>query len=133
MGPIPFLFVRRRERLRRVVESQAYALPNPDKSRGLCQRSAVRQSGPLRRHFAAATVPAVDLVADDRADPVREAVRDGAHRQPAPGDAPGRRHSGIERHRRLHVLADIHERARQLREQQRELQQSPDAGQHRPP
>lgn len=91
----------------------------------------MRPSGALRRHPANAAGSAVDLVADGRADPIRQAVRGGAHRQSAPGDIPGRDHVGDERHR--HPPADLKHRAGQLYEQQREPQQSPDAGEYRQP
>jgi len=83
----------------------------------------------LWRHPTDVTGSAVDLVADGRADPIRQAVRGGAHRQPASGDISGRHHVGDERHR--HPLADLKYRAGQLHEQQREPQQPPNAGEHR--
>lgn len=89
----------------------------------------MRSAGPLRRHPADATGLAVDLVADGRADPIRPAVRGGAHRQSAPGDIPRRDHVGDERRR--HPPADLEHRAGQLHEQQREPQQPPDAGEYR--
>lgn len=91
----------------------------------------MRPAGSLRRHPADATGSAVDLVADGRADPIRQAVRGGAHRQSASGDIPRRDHVGDERRR--HPPTDLEHRAGQLYEQQREPQQPPDAGEHRQP
>lgn len=67
-------------------------------------------------------------MADGRADPIRQVVRGGTHRQSASGNIPGWYHVGNERHR--HPLTDLEHCAGQLHEQQREPQQSPDAGEH---
>lgn len=69
-------------------------------------------------------------MADDRADTIRQAIRDGAYRQFASRDIL-RHHIGGKRHH--HVHTDLEYCAGQLHEQQRESYQSLDAGQYRQP
>lgn len=63
-----------------------HAQANPQKPRRLHQRSSVRDVRPVRRTASHAARAPVDHVANDRADPVRQAVRDGAHRAVVTGD-----------------------------------------------
>lgn len=110
----------RRERTKRSEDGPGAAPQHPDKARESHQRSPMRSARALRRHSADVTGSAVDLVADGRADPIRQAVRGGTHRQSASGNIPGRHHVGDERHR--HPLTNLEHCAGQLHEQQRESQ-----------
>ena len=80
-------FHSRRERPLPAAEDQATPLPDPDQSRRLHQRPSVRWARSLRR---AASLPAATPehhLADDRTDPVCQAVWSGACGQLAPGNA----------------------------------------------
>lgn len=76
----------RRQRPERVGPHTAHAQANSQESRGLHQRPAVRDVRPVRRAAAHAAGAPVDHVADDRADSIRQAVRNGAHRTVVAGD-----------------------------------------------
>lgn len=100
----------RREGIERSENGTGAASQHSDKTRESHQRSPLRSARTLWRYSANVTSSAVNLMADGRADPIRPAVRGGAHRQSASGDLPGRHHVGDERHR--HPPADLEQRAR---------------------
>lgn len=87
LHPTVTCFVPRREGSIPAAEDQAAALPDPDQPGGLHIGPAVRRARALRRAAAVPAAAAEHHVADDRADPVRQALRRRARRQPAAGDA----------------------------------------------
>lgn len=68
-------------------QDQAAAFAGAGEPGGLHQRPPVRLARPLRRAAPAPAHSAEHHLADDRADPVHQALRHGQDRQPAAGDA----------------------------------------------
>lgn len=77
----------RRQGPERIGSRETHAQTDPQKPRRLHQRPAIRNLRPFRGTVAHVARVAVHHVANDRANPIREIIRNGAHRTTLAGDA----------------------------------------------
>lgn len=75
-----YRFICRRQRPERIGPRKTHAQTDPQKSRRLHQRPAVRDVRSVCRTTAHVAGASIDHVANDRTNSIRKAIRDGAHR-----------------------------------------------------
>lgn len=123
-----FFSLYRRERFKQFGDNQNSAQKHSDKTWELYQRLSLSSHRTFRRYPATVTSLAVNLVANDRTNTIRQVIRDGAYRQSASRDILWHYIGSKWNH---HIHTDLKYCARKLHEQQWESYQSFDASQYR--